>query len=151
MARDDKQAIEGAAEVRHGERLAHDVMRHVETLQPRDRDRFHQVMAQNRQHVVYEDAPSGMGVDRSVDTSSRSIIGGGALTMASEMPTKENASASLDRRIERAIEQARRRSAESHSQFYQANQLSAFLDCLPRRLPEAAAEGLRLILDRAGF
>ena len=57
----------------------------------------------------------------------------------------------LDRRIERVIEGLRRQSSESSGLYYQANQLQAFLDCLPRHLPEAAVEGLRIILDRAGF
>lgn len=87
----------------------------------------------------------------------RSFVQAGGEMMGSAVtdghPTKEgpSLSASLDRRIERAVERARQQSAESTNLFYQANQLSAFLDCLPRRLPEAAAEGLRLILDRAGF
>lgn len=57
----------------------------------------------------------------------------------------------LDRRIERVIEGLRRQSSESSGLYYQANQLQAFLDCLPRHIPEAAVEGLRIILDRAGF
>lgn len=57
----------------------------------------------------------------------------------------------LDRRIERVIEGLRRQSSESSNLYYQANQLQAFLDCLPRTIPPAAVEGLRIILDRAGF
>lgn len=57
----------------------------------------------------------------------------------------------LDRRIERVIEGLRRQSSESSGLYYQANQLQAFLDCLPRTIPPAAVEGLRIILDRAGF
>lgn len=57
----------------------------------------------------------------------------------------------LDRRIERVIEGLRRQSSESSNLYYQASQLQAFLDCLPRTIPPAAVEGLRIILDRAGF
>lgn len=81
---------------------------------------------------------------------SRDMIGGGCATTAGPMKDSESAG-SLDRRIERAIERAKRKSNEAANSFYEANQLAAFLDCLPRRLPEAAAEGLRIILDRAGF
>ncbi len=66
-------------------------------------------------------------------------------------PSETNPVTTLDRRIERVIEGLRRQSSESSGLYYQANQLQAFLDCLPRHIPEAAVEGLRLILDRAGF
>lgn len=62
-----------------------------------------------------------------------------------------NTNRSLDRRLERAIRQAHQQSQEGALAFYRVNQLTAFLDCLPRRIPEAAAEGLRYILDRANI
>lgn len=66
-------------------------------------------------------------------------------------PSETNPVTTLDRRIERVIEGLRRQSSESSGLYYQANQLQAFLDCLPRQLSEAAVEGLRIILDQAGF
>ncbi len=58
---------------------------------------------------------------------------------------------SLDRRMERYVNRLREQSSASSQLYYQANQLAALMDCLPRVLPPAASEGLQILFSKAGI
>lgn len=65
------------------------------------------------------------------------------------------ASTSTDYRLDRAVERLRqdghRDKFQGETSLYQATALRAFIDTLPRTLSPLAAEGLNVLLNRAGL